>query len=728
MSAATAYFLVTETDREAEAFELVTAGGVPGVPWPTEEPLPERGALDFWEIEPISIADARRLIGGSVPVPPHPDHLVVSLGDCVEEARLFASASGRTYARCGAWGEVSEVARERRAATVTVVATTVALSYEMFHGIVAEDDTATPPIGFLTGTSRSGVRWSLLKALLLKRKRGGRDLFLCGQPGVAEHALFKDIEAVWWDEFSEERVALVQTGRYGFSAFLSHSNGVDGNFSAAILCPVVSADGASPRARAARAREEGRPSCLSSSLCQRDPEGRRHRFHPGSILTAIVLYDTCAGILTAGAFSAHDASLGAAFLAGPCAALITTLRKKASTLVSALLGRALLRDGFPLGEIVRQLNRFQRSHYGELPSFLLLGDPAYRHCEGTHGALTATANGDEVVASGWRSHSALLALGDLVPAMAPEEPDVLAVNFARRDDTGEWWVFRPKAVAETVRLRRIDPHATLEGVALMEIPFRQNLAFLEVVLDGLRRNGVDQLKALETLVGRAKGLLPAFDGFRQAASAKTWSAATHAAFVGQRQAIIDAVNLVNRGFPEAWRAAKQWVVLHHHYTQRLDLLGEERVVAEPCPACRSGMTKRRSGNPYLPGAVRAMFTCVRCGVVADVPDGAAPPVIAGPVRCAPGETVRQRVTLPIDTPETAEVEALAYFGGFGADVVRCDFDPPSTGARRGPMGAEADIRLSFARDCPPGLYSLVVVGSSLLAPMLAAKYVSVETS
>jgi hypothetical protein len=208
--------------------------------------------------------------------------------------------------------------------------------------------------------------------------------------------------------------------------------------------------------------------------------------------------------------------------------------------------------------------------------------------------------------------------------------------------------------------------------------------------------------------------------------AKTWSASSHDALVRQRQALIDAVSLVNQGFPAAWRAAKQWVVLHHHYTQSLDLLNEERVAAERCAACGSGMTRRRSGTPHLPGIVRAMFTCVRCGVVADVPDGAALPVIAGPARCAPGETVRQRAKLSVDTPETAGVEVLAYFGGFGADIVRCDFDPPSATAKRGPKGAEADIRLSFARDCPPGLYSLVMVGSSLLAPMLAAKYVSVE--
>lgn len=720
-----ACLLITGADREAEAFDLLTASEIPGVPWPAEEPLPERGALDFWGVEPISIADAGQLAQRPVAAVPDPSHLVVALGDCAEEARLFASRRGRSYAQCGSWEEVVHIARERRAETVTVVVTTETLSYGDFHRIVEEEDAAAP-FGFLTGTSRGGLRWSLLKALLLDRMREGEDLFLCGQPGVSEPALFEGMDAVWWDEFSGERVARVQKGRYVFSALISHSNGVDGNFSSAILCPVASANGAPPRASAARPKEEGLPSCLSSSLCQRDPEGKRHRFYPGSIRTAIALYDTCAGLLTAGAFSAHDASLGAAFLAGPCAALVTTFRKKASTFQSALLARALLRDGHPLGEVVRQLNRFQRSHFGELPSFILLGDPAYRLSEEAPATSIAAPEGDKVMLSEWRGHSARLALVNPAPAVVPTAGEILTVNFAPRDGAGEWWVFRSRAQAGTVRFRAVDPRAALESVSSLEIPFRRNLAFLEVVLAGLRLNGARELEALESLLSRARGLLPAFDALRQAALAKTWTASSHDAFVRQQQALIDAASLVNRGFPAAWRAAKQWVVLHHHYTQSLDLLGEERVAAEWCPACGSGMTTRRSGTPHLPGIIRAMFTCVRCGVVADVPDGAALPVIAGPARCAPGEAVRQRVTLPVDTPETAGIEVLAYFGGFGADVVRCDFDPPSATARRGPKGAEAEIRLSFASDCPPGLYSLVVVGSSLLTPMLAAKYVSVE--
>jgi hypothetical protein len=117
---------------------------------------------------------------------------------------------------------------------------------------------------------------------------------------------------------------------------------------------------------------------------------------------------------------------------------------------------------------------------------------------------------------------------------------------------------------------------------------------------------------------------------------------------------------------------------------------------------------------------------VRCGVVADVPVFASLPVIEGPQDCSPGETIKQKLTVVMDIPHGVSVETLLYFGGFGAEVVRCTIQPETVKAEPGHRGrAESEFILHFDIDCPCGIYSLVAVASAAATPLVAAKYLNV---
>ena len=125
-------------------------------------------------------------------------------------------------------------------------------------------------------------------------------------------------------------------------------------------------------------RVQYRPATVlsQSGLCQRDRGTRFLSIGPDQ--GADHLYDTCAGFFGHDGIASLAAALGTAFSESLCGAMVTTFRKKMSDPYAALLFRGLLQDGYSLGRIASELDAYQASEYGELPSFIVLGDAAFR--------------------------------------------------------------------------------------------------------------------------------------------------------------------------------------------------------------------------------------------------------------------------------------------------------------------------------------------------------------
>lgn len=221
--------------------------------------------------------------------------------------------------------------------------------------------------------------------------------------------------------------------------------------------------------------------------------------------------------------------------------------------------------------------------------------------------------------------------------------------------------------------------------------------------------------------------MPLLDHVRQQAATRTWHHAKHAELRGRMAQAVATADALNRLVPHAWKATRQWAVLHHCYAHALDAAGPERSSPRPCGICGQRTTTKRSAHPDFPAVAREMITCIRCGVVADVPPWCSPAHVSGPHRCSPGDTIEERVAFRAELPEGTPVELVGTFAGFGSEVVRCSVEPrQATVVGGGRARVRARFRLRFHEDCPPGLYSFVLVGSALLSPIIAAKYVGVE--
>jgi len=221
---------------------------------------------------------------------------------------------------------------------------------------------------------------------------------------------------------------------------------------------------------------------------------------------------------------------------------------------------------------------------------------------------------------------------------------------------------------------------------------------------------------------------------RQTAKGCVWNGELALAFAEIADTIVAQSNDLSGAFCTSWIEARQWLVLHHHYNHALDASAPERIVERPCPCCaQKGLTEKRSHAPGHPGLERRMLTCVRCGVVADLPPEISWIAIEGRdgrTSCKPGETLSFTVRAEMDAPPSLELRLQPYFGGFGAAVVQADLpDKAMIALGDGPLGdgpqRTANFDVAFAENCPGGLYSLVIVGACAGAPVLAALYVGV---
>jgi hypothetical protein len=691
---------------------------------------PADEALEFWNVEVAPEHSASWSIP-QLSAQARSDHdIVIGIDPCSEEAEALGRALGRPVRHLRGWQDLEQEIKGSTAATLTVVATSEQLSYAALDRMLLTHRGASSPlVGFLTGRGRSAVRWALAKALLLwMEPPAGRHLSIFACSPLAPAGAFGRGLTFWWDDLDPTSVLPALDERFATAALLSHANGIDGNFSKMILCPIT---GPQPSAIGPR------PSCLQSGLCQRDPHGGRLRLHPAKIRASIILYDTCAGFFGHDGIASLASSLGTAFSESVCGAMITTFRKKMSDPYATLLFRGLLQDGYSLGRIARELDVYQAAEYGELPSFIVLGDPAFQIQQTLasepstveFGYSRRTPRVDD-----WRSYTLRL---DSDPGANPDPPiargqgeeGVVVIDLRRRFGAKGGWIVRSdvrRAVltvaSEPLEARRLDCaalHSRLVHATML----------LNAVRDGLLiQSATTPISAFDHAITVARGLLRTLDVLRQAAGGCVWSADAAHALLRAYAEIPGAIDSLSACFCVAWVAARQWLVLHHSYNHWLDPAGPEVRLDNPCPACRRhGLTEKRSVHPHFPDIERRMWICIRCGAVADMPANMSSLAIDGPDSCHPGDLVR--FTIELDGPPDPLVSVVVqpYFGGFGADVVKAETPSHPIACRPEPTGkCSIAFEVDFAHDCPGGLYSLVVVGAITLVPFLGARYITVD--
>jgi hypothetical protein len=647
--------------------------------------------------------------------------LVLSLGPYLEEAKLLAAATGRTVGSVASCSELVDELSSTQAETVTVIGEVQSINYSCVAALLSltsGSGSPFPHVGFITGFERESVRWSLLKSLLQpQRTLTNRPLFVFGCEPDVTTAIYSQADILWLSEIDQGPLETLLKSPRPATVLVSHSNGVDGNFGNVILCPIdlPSTNGESrlqnPRAKKMVERREGIPSCIHSELCQRDPRAAKRRVHPHLFRSDIVLYDTCAGVLFDSAFSSPEHSLGASFMTGCPAALITSARKKSSTPITAAIFTAMLFGGFSLGEIVSALNAFQELYYGELPSFVLLGDPTYRLHERGYSNIHHSRKAETT----WEGTVAKLIGAPVRGIVVPRDPSVLCLTD--RVTPTQRWLFRISSQTSQLRLRTLPP--------LKIRPTRPDLeaaaVFIEALIVGLNNIGVAS-PDLQLIATKCRELLPVIDIVAARAGCAAICADEFDVLERRVEEISSEVLLLNGRLPLAWRATNQWLVLHHYYSHFFFPSGPESLHSAACPICHSAVVQRFSACSATT-SVRQLLTCIRCGVIADLPKQFSITQFNGPTFCRRGDQVEFTVSGQCVQPWIA-ADATAYFAGFGATVFEGTITDPVVTAT-GKNSWLARFTLVVSHECPPALYSLVVAGSIDLQLFTTAKYVTV---
>lgn len=724
--------------QQKEVFRISGQGFLPSVPFAgNNEHIPEK-ILDFWGLKVLPFEDFKKQASSNRQAISEDNELldkdvVISVNGYKEEAGLFAALMKRNLVQLKDSRELIEYLETSDIHSATIVTNLESLNYE-FIGNYLRLCERIPLVGFITGTTEFEVRWSLIKALLLYKKSPCKDIFLFASPPSSSSNIFPDVQTLWADDLTADSLMKISFGDNFLTCILSHSNGVDGNFCNFLLCPVsVDKDEEFIVTRDTGATDlEGIPSCVSSSLCQRDPLGKLSRLHPHSINSAVVFYDTCAGLLISGAFSLPEASLGVAFLTGTTGALITSVRKKVSSPYSSVILHAMFYDGYNLGTITDRVNKFQASAFGELPSMILCGDPLFSiKGEREHNKSVIDVPDKNNRLDKWKNQS-IKVFGNtyskeiLIPS--DDSTDFLSVNFGVSDSSGksDWWLFRINSSNASTAVKRVSIEDAAKEFCEITSALRRNITFLEIIVDGLRGHTSNScLEPFMRLLENAKCLSPSFDNIRQSFMSSVWSGRKYAKLLDRTVRAITAVNKLNSAIPAAWQSTKQWFVLNHYYTQCLDKTVPERYIEDNCYICGSKVICRTSENADLAKIVRHMYTCIRCGVLADIPEGFGMPRIEGRNRCKRGEKILQVVTLDVVVSGRSTLFMDACFRGFGSSIVNCEI-------KKSPINKINDrtcsstFELHFSKDCPPGLYSFVIIASYILSPVLTAKYITVE--
>lgn len=233
------------------------------------------------------------------------------------------------------------------------------------------------PWGLLVGRDTRELEWAAVKTELLRGLPPAPHLLVgeAGGPTVVDSRAGEVVEGPPGPGAWERRWDLV--------AVRGHGDAIDVDLGGAHLC-----GRASPAEREAWMRVDaaGTPRCWMEERCYRsysvtaasvEERAESERIEISLLETRLLFLNACAGLLVApGELYRVEASLGLRALAARVGAVVVSDRARNADPRENRLCSALLRRGWPIGAVVRELNRRQGDLFHGGPGFVLLGDPS----------------------------------------------------------------------------------------------------------------------------------------------------------------------------------------------------------------------------------------------------------------------------------------------------------------------------------------------------------------
>ncbi|RKG99472.1 hypothetical protein [Corallococcus carmarthensis] len=521
---------------------------------------------------------------------------------------------------------------------------------------------------------------------------------------------------------------------------VTHGSSIDMDLRLGVLC------GRSTSAGAA----EGYP-CVMEKGCKRSPKGDRLLIPIQQLDARVVFAESCNGIALTGGLYADEASLALSAMDGTLMAYIATFKLvRSSQGLLACLGSALLEAGHDFGTVTSIVNRAQQAFIKDVPSFILLGDPCERLSR-PQGAARLRAEGQgtglplslDIDCGGFHGRALEIVLPlsreqvsrldsttfrvELTPMPRQDEAG-FAVLLPSGDDAASLWLCVDEA-------RRFDRVRVVCTAALP--PESARLAVTTAW------SAIDTLSALSAGVAAAASQLPGAEGcvrdlsaiVKQARELTTFaeqdlqSSHPHVTSFSKLELPLETLlgaysalsaRLVSR-FPD-WKLSAHLAWAYNH---QISTSGDERPCG-PCTVCGTPGYEITYSSPRSEHLRRTLIHCSRCGILSDRPSSERAMELRAPTVITAGETAHFEWRLRNDRPFPVEVSAVALFPHAPAQL-GCRFSP-ETCTVTVPQGGEVIVPgvIEAANNALPGHYSLMVLGSGLMALNIAARPLRVE--
>jgi hypothetical protein len=515
--------------------------------------------------------------------------------------------------------------------SVTVVARPGELNQSTLLAIARAGAKPHIRLGVLTARSFEALTIVIAKTILHRYASKGRCLTVLDQPqlrfatGPHRVADWSDLEAQQFGQLVEDDL--------GVLSLATHGDNIDANLGSGVLC------GRGKAAAAERSEDPSDPCLASADFCRRDPDGSRTRVSIDELRCGILYSEACSGANVSDGIFPSDLALALGALDGWISAYVASAKVARSTEIGGLAFTALMRSGATLGEAAHHCQAMQVSMTGDVPGYVVFGDPDLR----------LAGAGDEFVRHvvDWPADAELPATARLecpAPATVIEYvgagADLGGARFAARIQSDApasavlaFTMPLPEScgvsvlvfsAAESLCSIRIDlERADSEPAKELASDLGRNIEFLRYLHEkAATREGLRDTPELQRLASDLELALEKARKLRveAAVAAAASPVLTVAGQDAPIKTMIDRLDAAlegdDRSLAERWR---HWKMPHHlapFYEPWLTPSGRERP-AGPCYLCGTHTFEIDSVAPMRPDLIRRVTHCARCGVLSD---------------------------------------------------------------------------------------------------------------
>ena len=668
------------------------------------------------------------------PLAPSGDAVAARNDSFLWVAAVFAHQHQRPLWILEDWSELPQRVAAARPRTVALVAEPGAFPVRALDSLLrlGRSGSPGPALGILTARTLPSLTRLLLKATLYPQVDFGSDLAVVDIPlsSPPQDAM----RVLAWEALTPEELQRLTRDPVGVLALTSHGDNIDADLNRSVLCGKVSRLPARSTPTGARTH-----TCLTDDFCRRNARQANLLMPIDRLQCQVLFNEACSGISVSHGIFPDELSLALGALEGWAGAYIASLKIVRTTKLAPLLLPVLLRSGYTLGEATRWLGAFHETLTGDVPSYLLLGDPAAR--------LQPRSNPDEGSLQWPASHPVLpLELENLSSALVRIELTgthaqecvkrgaVLEVVHVEREEGGgqppAFGVGLPSPSGEGLSLLlfssgplglrklalRVRPASGSPSAASQEArSVERNLSLLRSMhekirkADGLRdtpelrKQAVELGEVLELAGNALYATLPSLREREQPIVPLEPLRSPEAALLAPLRTALEKADAL---FARCWLTWRMPHYIAPFYDGPLRPEGREQRAAD-CYLCGSQVFEISMRSPLRSELGRTVSHCARCGIISDRPEGEPLTEVRGPGECRVGEPVLQElyVSNVHDQPQVfsacVTVEGTFPWFRYAASPSSPTFTVPAqgTGSQRFEFVAEPGSA--------PGLYYLI---------------------